>query len=398
MSAINIANDIWWVGAKDPDLRTFDIIMHTPSGTTYNSYLLKYDDGYVLIDSVKERFASDLVNNIKEVCALADIKHIIVNHTEPDHSGALNVILDDCPNATIYGTNAAITYLKAQLNREFNHKIVDDDEQLELGNRTLKFAHHSFLHWPDSMFTIVKNERIAFTCDVFGAHFCWANEPVLHNSNDIYDADMHNYFVSIFGPYHKYIRSMLAKTAQEDFDLVCPSHGCMITSNAWEQFYNEYIQWSIEKIKDMSVVIAYASVYKYTKMLADAIIKGVQDAGGEPLVFDLEDKNGPFDATNALAESPAVIVGSPTLVTDAVPPVWAMLGRLNPQVHKKKIAAAFGSYGWSGEAVPNIVDRFKQLKYTVVDSLKVRFRPTPEDLAKAYQIGKSVVEKIQQTK
>lgn len=394
MSAIKIAQDIWWVGAKDPELRTFDIIMHTPSGSTYNSYLVKSDSGFVLIDAVKETFTKNLVENIKSVCSLDEIKYIIVNHTEPDHSGALNLILKDCPNATIYGTNAAITYLKAQLNREVTHVIVEDGQELNLGNRTLKFAHFTYLHWPDSMFTILKEDRIAFTCDVFGAHHCWNKEPILHNSNDLYDEDIHNYFVSIFGPYHKYIRNMLAKTKCEDFNLVCPSHGCMITGNSWKQFYEHYVQWSKEKAKRLTVVVAYASVYKFTKMLSDAIVEGIKSAGGEALVFDLEKKSGPFDATNALIDSAAVIIGSPTLVADAVPPVWAMLGRLNPQVHKKKVAAAFGSYGWSGEAVPHILERFTQLKFKVVDGLKVRFRPTPEDLNKARELGIAVVERI----
>jgi flavorubredoxin len=172
---VEITKGIYWVGAQNPDLRVFDVIMRTEWGTSYNSYLVKGTEKTALIDSVKEQFSDEQVERISKVCDVKSIDYIICNHTEPDHSGALWKLLELAPGATVLCSKPASVFLRSIMNRDFSCRVVTDGDTLELGGKTLKFISAPFLHWPDSIFTYVTEDAVLFSGDVFGFHFSAEN-------------------------------------------------------------------------------------------------------------------------------------------------------------------------------------------------------------------------------
>ena len=168
MNALQATEHIWWVGALDPDLRVFDIVMRSDYGTTYNSYLLKGADKTALFETVKEKFFEEHLEKIRQAMDPAQLDYIVVNHTEPDHSGSVAKLLELAPNATVLGSQTAISFLKEIVNKPFRHQAVTEKDQIDLGGLTLNFLSAPMLHWPDSMYTWVPEEKALFTCDKIG--------------------------------------------------------------------------------------------------------------------------------------------------------------------------------------------------------------------------------------
>ena len=184
MSAIKARDDLWWVGVEDHDLRVFDIVMHSDWGTSYNAYAVRGAEVVALFETVKEKFFDEYLQNLKEVCSLDEVKYIVVGHTEPDHSGSLEKLLDLTPNATVVGSATAITFLKEIVNKPFASRAVKEGDTIDLGGRTLTFLSVPFLHWPDSMYTYIPEMKALFTVDSFGCHY--ADDRVF---NDLIDGD-----------------------------------------------------------------------------------------------------------------------------------------------------------------------------------------------------------------
>jgi len=389
--SVKILDNLYWVGALDPDLRIFDIIMESKYGTTYNSYILKGSEKTVLFETAKDKFSDQFIDRIKDVIDIEEIDYIVVNHTEPDHAGSVAVLLDYCPNATIVGTGPALRFLKEIANRPFNALPVSDGDTLNIGDRTIRFIMTPFLHWPDTMYSYVEEDKVLITCDSFGAHYC--DERVFNDvmekekEADILDAYKY-YFDMIMGPFKPYVTQALNKIKDLDIKIICPGHGLVLRSEI-QKYMDLYKEWSNVKEREKPcVVIAYVSAYGYTKKMAEEIAKGISSAGKlDVLLFDMVDE----DASKVMEEiqtAKGILFGSPTIVGDALPPIWNLLISLNPVIHKGKLAGAFGSYGWSGEAVSNIEGRLKQLRFKIpVPGLKINFNPSEEQLKQAYEYG-----------
>lgn len=398
MKSVEIKKDIYWVGALDADLRVFDIIMYTPYGTTYNSYVVKGSEKTAVFETVKEQFFDEYIERLKSLdIDITNIDYIVVDHTEPDHAGSVAKLLDLSPNATVIGSRAAIEFMKNIANKPFHSKVVNDGDKISLGNKTLKFISAPFLHWPDSMYTYVPEDSTLITCDSFGSHYCEDNifNDLVKSEENYMDA-LKYYYDCIFGPFKPYILKAIDKIKDLSIDLICPGHGPVLRHDPWK-IVNIYKEWSTpkEKSEKPSVAISYVSAYGYTKQLAEEISKGIRSKGDFNInLFDLvyakED-----EVLQSINEADGILFGSPTINGDLLEPVRALLTKLNPIVHGGKIAGAFGSYGWSGEAVPNMERRLKELRMDLtLPSLRINFKPSSEDLTQAFKFGEGVAEKI----
>lgn len=398
MAANKISDRIYSVGVQNPDLRVFDIVMATKYGTSYNSYIVKGEE-VALIEASHADFEGVYEENIRQVVDPAKIKYVILNHTEPDHSGALRDILRLCPEATVLASAVALNYLKNIVNEPFNSRPVKDGEVLDLGGVTLNFTTAPLLHWPDSIFTYCPEEKTLFSCDVFGSHY--SSDKTF--DKDIADVDGYKeafkgYYDAIFGPFKPFVVAGMAKIAKYPFETVCPSHGPVLTKEGLLPYVlDSYRAWS-KPVRNAvkTVPVFYCSAYGCTAKLAAAIVDGVKevipDANCE--AYDLI-KNDMAVMREKLNSSDAFAVGSPTLNADAVPPVWDLLAGIDAINIRKRPVAVFGSFGWSGEAVPNLVSRLTSLKTAVVgEGFKVCFVPTDADLEAAKEYGKQLAASI----
>lgn len=389
MSAIKAMDDLWWVGVEDHDLRVFDIVMHSDWGTSYNAYAVRGAAGVALFETVKEKFFDEYLQNLKEVCSLDEVKYIVVGHTEPDHSGSLEKLLDLTPNATVVGSATAITFLKEIVNKPFASRAVKEGDTIDLGGRTLTFLSVPFLHWPDSMYTYIPEMKALFTVDSFGCHY--ADDRVF---NDLIDGDFTEaykyYFDCIMGPFKPFVLKALDKIKPLDIQFIGNGHGPVLRANI-PHYLELYRQWATPVVvpaDERRVAIAYVSAYGYTKQLAGVIADALAEGGVKHVeLYDLVECDLET-ARAAVQTADGFLLGSPTLVGDALPPIYEMLVGLNPIIHKGKPAGAFGSYGWSGEAVPKLTAQMQAIGLALpVEGLKVRFKPSEAQLAEARQFG-----------
>jgi flavorubredoxin len=387
---LKIRDDVYLVGVINPTLRIFDIVMATEYGTTYNAYAVRGSEKTALIETVHADFFNIYLDNLKDA-GISHVDYIVLNHTEPDHSGSLAALLEIFPDAKIVGTPAAKIYLKNIANRELDFIAVKDGDIISLGNKTLKFTVAPFLHWPDSMFTYLTEDKLLFSCDFLGAHFCGAtmfSDTIL--KKDGYSAAFKYYYNGIFSPFAEYVIRGLDKIGGLAVDAVCPSHGPVLVGADIETAENLYREWSVPKPRGVKkVAVFYASAYGCTKTLAGEIAAGIKGAVDcEISVFNVnEDEQRCI--TNALAEADGLLFGSPTINKDAVAPVFGLLSHIDAINSKKRTASAFGSFGWSGEAVPNIIARLRGLGFKVAgDGFKSCFVPSEENKKDAYEFGR----------
>lgn len=379
MAAQLLKDNIFWVGVKDEKLRVFDIIMETKKGTTYNSYVIN-DEKIAIVDTVKTGFYDEFKKNLVEVIGDKPVDYVIVQHTELDHSGSLIKLIQDYPNIIVVGSRATLTYLKNILNRDFNG--VEAKGELALGSNTLKFISAPNLHWPDTMFTYIEDKKLLFTCDFTGCHYC-PEEGITSTIGDEYFTEMKYYFDCIMGPFKRFVRMGLDKIKDIEIELIAPSHGPVHTKNI-EKILELYRTWSIEEeVNNKKVEIFYISAYGNTEEMASylkdkLIAKGLEADVTEITSIPLE------ESIQKIIKAKGIMVGSPTINQDAVKPAWDLLSLVGPIENRGKAAMAFGSFGWSGEGVPMLTNRMKELKLKVVDpGFKFCFVPSEEDFKKA---------------
>ena len=291
-------------------------------------------------------------------------------------------------------------YLTEIINKPFKNKVVKDGETLSLGNKTLKFISAPQLHWPDTMYTYVIEDETLITCDSFGAHYC--DERVLKSAiedskEDDYIEAYNYYFRMIMGPFKPFVLKALYKIKDLDLKFICPGHGLVLDNNNIEKYMNLYKEWCQSvKRKKQSIVIPYVSAYGYTEEIAQEIKKGIESSNFDVdiLMYNLvtADMN---EVLSEINQCSGLLLGSPTLLSDTLPQIWTILTSLNPVIHKGLSASCFGSYGWSGEALKNINERYKQLKLNVVsEPLGIIFKPSENNLKDAYNFGLDFAKKV----
>lgn len=391
MGAIKIKENIYWVGVRDEDLRVFDIIMETKKGTTYNAYVIN-DEKIAVVDSVKNGFYDEFKGNIKEVIGEKKVDYVIVQHTELDHSGSVIRLLEDYPEATVVGSRAAIMYLKNIMNREF--KSIEAKEDLCLGSTTLRFISAPNLHWPDTIFTYAVEKELLFTCDFTGCHYCPKEGEIMGAKSEDYLEEMKYYFDCIMGPFKKFVLMGLEKIKDIKFDVIAPSHGPVHT-NDLNKYLDLYREWATEdKREDKNIQIFYISAYGNTEVMAKYLEKKINELGVSAEAYEITE-HPMEELVEKIENASGILVGSPTINQDAVKPAWDLLSMVSAITNRGKVAAAFGSYGWSGEGVTMLTERLKTLKFKVIDDgLKICFVPSKDEFEKADSLAKTIVENL----
>lgn len=392
MKSLELKKDIHWVGALDPNLRVFDIIMYTPYGTSYNSYVVKGSEKTAVFETVKAEFFDQYIERLQDLDVdITKIDYIVVDHTEPDHAGSVSKLLEISPNAKVVGSAPAIKFLKKIANRDFESITVGDGDTICLGNKTLHFISAPFLHWPDSIYTYIPEDEVLITCDSFGSHY--SSEAILNSkveSKENYMEALKYYFDCIFGPYKSYVLKAIKKIENLKIDMILPGHGPVLVENPME-IVEYYRTWSTSPIpsadKKKIVSIPYVSAYGYTESLAKKIAEGIEAAGNIEVRLFNATHYKIDDIVNSIAESDGFLCGSPTIVGELLEPIRDILSKLNPIIHGGKLSAAFGSYGWSGEAIPRMETRLKELNMKLCPSLKINFKPSDTELQEAFDYG-----------
>lgn len=377
INPLKISDSVYWTGILDEDLVTFDIVMETRYGTTYNSYFIDADKK-ALIDTVKLNFSDLFLNKVKQLAGTANIEYIITSHTEPDHSGSIARVLELYPDATVVGSGQALNYLQEMINRPFKSMKIKDGDTLSLGSKSLRFIGASNLHWPDSIYTYLEDDRILFTCDSFGAHFC--DENIFDDETRDYTESFRYYFDVILKPYSKFMLKAIEKIRPLEISMICPGHGPVLRST-WKEKVDLSEKFSMEYLdliagNNSQVLVTYISAYGYTKQMAEAIAHGINKSGDVKVeVTDIEHIS-PGDLEEKIVRSGGILVGSPTINQNTLLPVYKLFAVINPIRDKGKYATSFGSYGWSGEAVTLIENHLKNLKLNVIQpGLAIKFQP-----------------------
>ena len=386
MKTYELAPNVWWVGALDPDLRIFDIIMRAEHGTSYNSYLVKGSQATAVIETVKNGFFDDFIANVKSLDDPTRIKYIVLNHMEPDHSGSIGDLLKLAPEAKLVVSKTGEHFIKNILNYEPDLIKVGDGERIDLGGKTLQFISAPFLHWPDTMFTYLAEDQILFDCDFLGSHYA---DPMLFGdlASDFFN-DFKYYYDHIMRPFKRYVLQALEKLDKYTLKVVAPGHGPVIRENIAD-YIKYYRDWSLANSEQNRAIIAYISAYGNTAQLARRIAAGILETGVAAEVYDLLETKAE-DLVDRIEGSKGLMVGSPTINGDAVKPAHDLLSSLATLNLKGKLGAAFGSSGWSGEAIPNLENRLAALKFKVINStVKPVLIPTEADLSNAVEFGRA---------
>lgn len=394
MGVKKITDHVYAVGVLNPTLRKFDIVMETKFGTSYNAYLVM-GEKKALIETVHIKFFDEYLENIRSLIDIKEIDYLIMNHNEPDHSGSIRMLLEENPNLTIVSSQGGKRFISQILNTEFNSKVVKDGDILSLGDLELKFINAPFLHWPDTMFTYLPQDKVLFPCDFLGAHYC---EPRYLNTfvdDEKYEEAFQYYYDCIMGPFKPYVLQGLDKISELDIQVVCPSHGAVLVEKI-DQYKEKYREWSTPSAdREKFIFIPYASCYGFSRELAEAAAEQAKDCGISSVLYDISDQD--MDQAGIyFLEASAVLVCSCTINQDAPPVVWDLLSRVCPIVQKGKPVGACGSYGWSGEAVGMIRERLKSLKLNFIgEGVRVVFRPDDQDIQSVKAYVKEIVEAIQ---
>ena len=388
---IEIHPNINWIGAKDPDLRIFDDLYPTEFGTTYNSYLVRGDNKIAIIDTVKGRYSEEFLAKLRRLVDPAEVDYIIVNHTEPDHSGALAVLLRHCPKAVVVSSQAARNFLGNLLHDPIPSRVVKDGDVIDLGGRQLRFIIAPFLHWPDTMFTLLEEDGVLFTCDAFGAHYSWTH--IYADQCPDYTGEIEFYFDCLIRPFKDKALAALAKIRGIRLELLCPSHGPAIRIDPWQTIH-AYEQWSTPPDNGPKVLIFYLSPHGNTGKMAEAVARGASLPG---LIVETchITRHTTAELRDLMETADALIFGIPTVNRDIPKPMWDLLANLSTVKPRAGIAGVFGSYGWSGEACKIAEERLRGLNFTLpAPFVRAPFTPRPDALEQCVGLGRAVAEEV----
>ena len=391
-----VKNNVHWVGHIDTELRQFhgsDFSTH--KGSSYNSYLIQ-EEKTILVDTVWKPYADQFVRNLAEEVDLKSIDAIVVNHGEVDHSGALVRLMELIPECPIYCTAKAVDSLTGQYHRTWDFHVVKTGDSLEVGNgKKLVFVEMTMLHWPDSMATYLTGDNILFSNDAFGQHY--ATSGLFNDLADqcVLEYEALKYFANILTPYNAFLKKKLAEIIAMDLpiDIIATSHGVIWRDNPL-QIVQKYGAWC-DDYQEHQATIVYDTMWDGTRNLADAIAEGISESDPTMAVkvynIAKTDKN---DVMTEVFKSSLVVIGSPTVVNDMLGSVAGFLHFMRELKMKKKRAAAFGCFGWTGEAPKKITSYLEESGYTIAsEPLRVKWNPDGEALEAARQMGRNLAQK-----
>jgi len=388
---VELAPGVYWVGVIDWNLRDFHGYL-TEAGSTYNAYLI-LDEKITLIDTVKKELVPEMLARVAEIVDPEKIDYIVSNHVEMDHSGGLPETVARVKPEKVFCSPQGKAGLSRHYKRDWPFVEVKIGDELSLGRRTLAFLETPMLHWPDSMMTYLKEEELLFSSDAFGAHLASSErfDDQLPEHPEDYAHQLKKYYANILMPYGPLVTQLFEKIAKIGltFKIIAPDHGLIYRRDpAW--VLSLYQKWAAA-VPEAKALVIYDTMWHSTEMLAAALMEGLMDAGVEAQLHHLRSTHI-SDIITEVLDAGLLLIGSPTLNNGLFPTVAQFLTYLKGLRPRNKAAAAFGSFGWSGEAVKLINQELEAMKLKLVhEGLKIKYIPDPEELAAARKLGEQLV-------
>jgi len=386
MSVRKIKEDIYAVGAIHWDRKTFDDLIPLPDGTTYNSYLVKGREKTALMDTVDPSKTNELMNNLEE--AGEEIDYIVAHHAEQDHSGSIPDVLKRYPDAKVVCTPKCKTMLIDLLHvPEEKFMEVNDGDVLSLGNKTLEFIHAPWVHWPETMVTYLKEDKILFTCDFLGSHLA-TSKLFAEDESKVYESAK-RYYAEIMMPFRTAIRKNLDKIEGLDIDLIAPSHGPIYKNPDF--IINAYKEWISDEVKN-EVVIPYVSMHGSTAAMVNYLTNALMERGIEVKPFNLTVADI-GELAMALVDAATVVIASPTVLSGAHPSTIYAAYLANALRPKTRFASIIGSYNWGGKMVEQLAGMIKNLKVEIIEPVVIKGYPKEEDFKLLDKMADEIYEK-----
>jgi flavorubredoxin len=378
---------IYSVGAVDWDRRLFDSLIPLPDGTSYNSYLVKGSEKTALIDTVDHKMLEILLDNL-DWLGIKRLDYIIANHAEPDHSGSIPFVLAKYPEAQIVCTPRCKDLLidLFHLPPE-KFKMVNDLETISLGNNTLEFIHAPWVHWPETMLTYLREDKILFSCDFFGSHIA-TSDLYVTDEGRVYEAAK-RYYAEIMMPFRTQIRNNLEKIKGYEFKIIAPSHGPMYGKPDF--IINAYHDWVYDEPKN-TVVIPYISMHGSTKKMVDYLVSSLVLKGVTVQQFDMSVADTGKLAM-ALVDAGTIVIGTPTVMIGPHPLMAYAAVLANALKPKAKFASIIGSYGWGTKAVDTIAGLIPNLKVEIIPPVICKGQPREADYQALEKLAETIVQK-----
>jgi len=387
IQTVQISEGIYWVGVVDWNLRDFHGY-ETPKGGTYNSYLI-IDEKITLIDTVKAPFFEEMLSRISQIVDPSKIDYIVSNHVEMDHSSSLPAMMEVVPKAKVFcsakGKKGLFEHYREMGFEKWDIQVVKTGDEISIGKRTMQFIEVVMLHWPDSMHTYLKEDRILFSNDAFGQHIATSERFEDQVEGVMEDAEI--YYANILMPFGKQVLGYAEKVKQMGlkFDMIAPAHG-VIWRKEPERIIESYVKWANAEAKPQ-VLIVYDTMWSSTEIMAKEILEGVQSAGVDVKLRNLR-KNDWSRIIKELMDASVVAIGSPTLNNGMFFTVAGFLSYMKGLRPKGKKFFVFGSYGWGGGAVKGVEKELTESGFKISEpGFQVNFRPFEEDRAKCREIG-----------
>jgi flavorubredoxin len=393
MKPVEIAKGIYDVGVKDWNIRDFHGYS-TDQGTTYNAFLV-VDEKIVLIDAVKKDFTDELMKNISLIVDPAKIDFVISNHTEMDHSGGLPGVMHRIGKSKpVFCSNMGAKNLALHYGATLNCQAVASGSEMNLGKRTLQFLETRMLHWPDSMFSYLKEDKILFSSDAFGQHYA-GHEKWDDEMGEAVMPHAKKYFANILLPYAPLILKLVDEVTRLGLEIkmICPDHGILWRKDPGK-IIQAYVDWSRQSPRKKAVVV-YDTMWQSTRKMAEAIVEGLISEGVAAKPMHLRDWHR-SDIMTEVLDAKAVIVGSPTLNNGLFPTISDFMTYMKGLKPRNKIGGAFGSFGWSGESVKLIHAELVAMNFNMMDEdAKVQYVPDASALERCAEYGRKIAEAIQ---
>ena len=379
-----------WVGAIDWDRRLFDALIPLPDGTSYNSYLIQGSEKTALIDPVDESMVDVLLGNLGAL-GIKKIDYIIAQHAEQDHSGGLKRLLEIYPDARVLGSAKCLDLLK-EFGLVDNDRVQEakDGEKLSLGDKSLEFIHAPWVHWPDTIFTYLAQERILFTCDFLGSHLATSDLFAVDEAA-VYKAAK-RYYAEIMMPFRQNINRHLARIEDLQIDIIAPSHGPLY--NRPKFILDAYRDWASNKVKNQ-VVLPYVSMHGSTRIMTDYFVDALISRGVGVLRFDLTNYDV-GELAEALVDAATVVIGTPTILAGAHPLALYAAILANALRPKTRYASIIGSFGWGGKMLEQITVALPNLKLQLLDPVVAKGRPKEADFQALDRLADEIAAKHQE--
>jgi flavorubredoxin len=385
MKARKIKDHVYWMGSVDWDRRLFDSLVPLPDGTSYNAYLIEGSEKTALLDSVDPAMADELMGQLEDV---SRIDYIISHHAEQDHSGTIPQILEKYPDAKLISTPRAKGMLVdlLQIPEKFFITVKDGDT-LSLGDKTLKFIHTPWVHWPETMVTYLEEDRILFSCDLFGSHIA-TTDLYIADEGRVYEAAK-RYYAEIMMPFRNVIEKNLEKLASYDIEMIAPSHGQIYPRPAF--IIDAYRDWILGPPRN-TVVLPYVSMHESTRRMVDYLVSALVERGIGVEQFNLE-VTDTGKLAMALVDAATIVVGTPTILAGPHPYAAYAAFLANALRPKTKFLSIIGSYGWGGKTVETLAGMIPHIKVEVIDPVLCRGVPSESDFNALDELAVAIAEK-----